>query len=111
MHEDTIKIYEGLEDQKIIKTKSFKNDSPAFTVTYPDYFIELRPNPMMQALFFASFADRNLEISISKITPNTRLEDVSKRIFSIPVHPQLENSDIEKILEALEKVSSFYIKK
>jgi len=38
-------------------------------------------------------------------------EDVSKRIFSIPVHPQLDSSDIEKILEALEKVSSFYLKK
>jgi len=38
-------------------------------------------------------------------------EDVSKRIFSLPVHPQLSSHDVEKILEALEKVSSFYLKK
>jgi hypothetical protein len=83
MHEDTIKLYDGSVDQKIIKTKSFKNESPAFMVTYPDYFIELNPNPMMQALFFASFADRNLEINVSKITPDRRLEDVSKGILAV----------------------------
>ncbi len=38
-------------------------------------------------------------------------EDVSKKIFSIPVHPQVSNHDVEKILEAMEKVSSFYLKK
>ncbi|MGQ9460613.1 MAG: DegT/DnrJ/EryC1/StrS family aminotransferase [Candidatus Bathyarchaeaceae archaeon] len=48
---------------------------------------------------------------IVKINGCPVAEDVSKRIFSIPVHPQLSNSDIEKILIALEKVSSFYLKK
>lgn len=48
---------------------------------------------------------------ILKIDECPVAEDVSKRIFSIPVHPQLGNSDVEKILEALEKVSSFYLKK
>lgn len=38
-------------------------------------------------------------------------EDVSKKIFSIPVHPQVSSYDVEKILEAMEKVSGFYLKK
>ena len=37
-------------------------------------------------------------------------EDVSKRVFSIPVHPSLSKEDLKKILEALEKVSSHFQK-
>lgn len=48
---------------------------------------------------------------ILKVNECPVAEDVSKRIFSIPVHPRLSSSDIQKILEALEKVSSFYLKK
>ena len=35
-------------------------------------------------------------------------EDVSKRIFSLPMHPELSEKDLEKILEAVEKVSNHY---
>jgi perosamine synthetase len=37
-------------------------------------------------------------------------EDVSKRVFSVPVHPSLGEDDLKKILEALEKVSSHFQK-
>lgn len=37
-------------------------------------------------------------------------EEISKRIFSIPVHPALTEEDLKKILEALEKVSTHYLK-
>jgi len=37
-------------------------------------------------------------------------EDIVKRVFSIPVHPNLTKEDLEKILEALEKVSTHYLK-
>lgn len=37
-------------------------------------------------------------------------EDVTKRVFSIPVHPSLSEEDLKKILEALEKVSSHFQK-
>jgi perosamine synthetase len=37
-------------------------------------------------------------------------EDVSKRIFSLPMHPELSEGDLNKILEAVEKVSSHYQK-
>jgi dTDP-4-amino-4,6-dideoxygalactose transaminase len=37
-------------------------------------------------------------------------DDLSKKVFSIPVHPNLSNEDLEKIVEALEKVSSHFQK-
>ncbi len=37
-------------------------------------------------------------------------EDITKRVFSIPVHPSLSEEDLEKILKALKKVSSFFQK-
>ncbi|MEM2914962.1 MAG: DegT/DnrJ/EryC1/StrS family aminotransferase, partial [Candidatus Bathyarchaeia archaeon] len=37
-------------------------------------------------------------------------EDISKRIFSIPVHPYLSREDLDKVLEALRKVSNHYLK-
>jgi len=36
--------------------------------------------------------------------------DVSKRVFSIPVHPSLTQEDLEKIVEALNKVATYYSK-
>jgi perosamine synthetase len=37
-------------------------------------------------------------------------EDVSKRVFSVPVHPSLSENDLAKVLKALEKVSSHFQK-
>jgi dTDP-4-amino-4,6-dideoxygalactose transaminase len=37
-------------------------------------------------------------------------EDISKRVFSIPVHPSLSEEDLKKILKALEKASSYFQK-
>jgi len=37
-------------------------------------------------------------------------EDVSKRVFSIPVHSSLTNEDLDKILKAIVKVSTYYKK-
>jgi dTDP-4-amino-4,6-dideoxygalactose transaminase len=37
-------------------------------------------------------------------------EDLSKKVFSIPVHPNLSDEDLEKIVKALEKVSSHFHK-
>jgi len=35
-------------------------------------------------------------------------EDISKRIFSLPMHPELSNEDLKKILEGAKKVASYY---
>ena len=37
-------------------------------------------------------------------------EDLSKRVFSVPVHPALSEEDVDKVVEALEKVSSHFLK-
>ena len=37
-------------------------------------------------------------------------EDLSKKVFSVPVHPNLGDEDLKKIIEALEKVSSHFQK-
>jgi len=37
-------------------------------------------------------------------------EDITKRVFSIPVHPSLSEEDLEKILKALKKVSRYFQK-
>jgi NAD(P)-dependent dehydrogenase (short-subunit alcohol dehydrogenase family) len=81
MYDDNQKLFDGLKIKKEIKSKTFQNESPKFKVTYPDYFIDLNPNPMTKASFFASFADYNLEISVTNISPKRRLEEISKRIL------------------------------
>lgn len=37
-------------------------------------------------------------------------EAIAKRIFSLPAHPELNREDLNKILEAVEKVSSYYLR-
>jgi dTDP-4-amino-4,6-dideoxygalactose transaminase len=37
-------------------------------------------------------------------------DDLSKKVFSIPVHPNLSDEDLKKIIKALEKVSSHFHK-
>ncbi|MBA7639924.1 hypothetical protein ES703_47585 [subsurface metagenome] len=80
IYEDTLKLHDGRGDKQKGKTKIFRNDSPGFSVTYPDYFIELNPSPISKAVFVASYADINLEIYVSKISPNRRLEELTKKI-------------------------------
>ncbi len=80
IYSDTLKLHDELVEQQTVKTKIFRNDSPAFSVTYPDYFIEINPNPMIKALFVASYADINLEIHVSKISPQRRLAELTKKI-------------------------------
>ena len=80
IYEDTLKLHDGvLEPQKTNK-KIFRNDSPSFTVAYPDYFIEVNPSPISKAIFTASYADINLEITVSKVSPKRRLDELPKKL-------------------------------
>lgn len=84
IYEDTLKLYDGVLEPQKLEPKIFQNDSPGFTMTYPGNFIDLNPvNPLSKAIFYASYADRNLEISISKVSPKRRLEDLTKKILRI----------------------------
>ena len=46
IYEDTLKLHEGIEAKSDTKSKVFKNDTPVFSIAYPEDFIELKPNPM-----------------------------------------------------------------
>lgn len=47
IYDNTLKLHEGIEEKGEIKSKIFKNDTPAFSLTYPADLIELKPNPMI----------------------------------------------------------------
>jgi hypothetical protein len=80
IYEDTLKLHDGYGDKQEVKTKTFRNDSPGFNITYPDYFIELNPSIISKAIFSASYADLNLEINVSTISPKRSLEELPKKI-------------------------------
>lgn len=46
INEDTLKLHEGFKAKSDKKLTIFKNDSPVFSIAYPETFIELKPNPM-----------------------------------------------------------------
>jgi len=93
IYDDTLKLFDGSLEPKDDNTKTFQNDSPAFTVNYPDYFIEIKPNPISKSIFAAAYADSNLEINISKVSPKRRLEDLPKKILR-PLKIFAENIEI-----------------
>jgi len=86
IYDDTSKLHEGIEVKSEIKTKIFKNDSPAFSVTYPENLIELKPNPVNHPIIKPVFVGTtvgpgfDLLIFVSRISPKRRLEDVAKKI-------------------------------
>jgi len=97
INEDTLKLYEGIEIKSEQKSKIFKNDSPTFSITYPESFIELKPNPMnlpeVKPVFVAakepsidllisviksSKYGRPLDESVNEIV--RRIEDIAREI-------------------------------
>ena len=81
IYEDTLKLHDGYGDKQEGKTKTFRNDSPGFSVSYPDHFIELNPSPISKAIFTASYADINFEVNVSTISPKRLLEELPKKII------------------------------
>jgi hypothetical protein len=97
MYEDTLKLHEGIEARSDKESKIFKNDTPVFSITYPESFIELKPNPMtfpvdkpvlvanrdpgIDLLIFAfksSTHNRPLDESVNEIA--RRIEDIAREI-------------------------------
>jgi NAD(P)-dependent dehydrogenase (short-subunit alcohol dehydrogenase family) len=88
IYDDTLKLHEGAEAKREIKTKTFQNDSPGFSITYPENLIELKPNPnpaffpKLKPIFVGTTVNPGFDllIFVSKISPKRRLEDMAKRI-------------------------------
>ena len=133
IYDDTLKLHEGIEAKNEILSKIFKNDTPAFSLTYPESFIELKPNPMAypveKPVFVASKIpsvdllifvirtskyDRPLEETVQEIA--RRLEVRSREINIISNKPitlrdgtPAYESDIEFKFLGIHKVKSTHL--
>ncbi len=47
IYDNTLKLHKGIEEKGKNGLKIFKNDTPAFSLTYPADLIELNPNPFI----------------------------------------------------------------
>ncbi|MHA2393790.1 MAG: SDR family NAD(P)-dependent oxidoreductase [Promethearchaeota archaeon] len=83
IYDDTFKLHDGFEENQEVKSSIYNHDTPAFSVTYPENFIELQPGPMSKAIFVASNLFVDLIINVSKISPKKRLEQTTKKIVRI----------------------------
>lgn len=81
IYDDTLKLHDEIEVKSVIKSKVYNNISPAFSVTYPENLVELKPGPLGEVVFVSSSLDINLAIYISKISPKRRLEQTTKKIM------------------------------
>ena len=104
IYEDTLKLHEGNKAKSEEKSKVFKNDTPIFSIAYPESFIELKPNPMsfqedrpvlvatkdpgidlMISVFKSSTYDRPLDETVQEIAG--RIEDIAREINIIYNEP------------------------
>ncbi len=62
----------------------YNSESLAFSISYPDYLVQVNPIPNTSQMFAASKDNfKNLHISVSEIDPSIRLEDTTKAIVSV----------------------------
>ena len=86
IYEDTLNLHDKVDVKSEIKTKTYRNDSPEFSLTYPESLIELKPNPILHPVYKPVFVGTtqsvgfDLLIFVSRIPPKRRLEDVAKKI-------------------------------
>ncbi|MFW9895888.1 MAG: SDR family NAD(P)-dependent oxidoreductase [Candidatus Thorarchaeota archaeon] len=84
IYEDTEKLHDGIEIKWEKKTKIFKNDSPAFSVSYPENLLELKPNPIVfpknKPVFTASLIPGFDLLIFAYKTPDNRTEEVANNI-------------------------------
>jgi len=111
-----IKKIEGLHPQKIEKGVNH---------SYSYFSLVMNPSQFKctRDEFLEALKAENIDCAVHYPIPLTRQpaitnlmkteecpvsEDISKRIFSIPMHPELSDDDLEKILAGVEKVATYY---
>jgi NAD(P)-dependent dehydrogenase (short-subunit alcohol dehydrogenase family) len=84
IYEDTVKLHDTIEIKWETKTKFFKNDSPAFSVSYPENLLELKPNPITfptrKPLLAASLIPGFDLLIFAHKTPEDRTEEIANDI-------------------------------
>jgi len=83
IYDDTLRLHGKIEVERYFKPKVFTNESPAFSLTYPENFIELKPNPINKQVFVATTTGCDIIIRIYKVSPKRRLETATKKIVTI----------------------------
>jgi len=115
---DGIKKIDGLHPQKI--DRGVNHSYSYFSLIMdPDEF-KCRRNGFLEAL-----KAENIDCAVHYPIPLTKQpaitglmkpeecpvsEDISNRIFSLPIHPELTDEDLKKILVGVEKVASYFHK-
>jgi len=91
IYEDTLKLHEEIEAKTEIKSKIFKNDRPAFSIAYPESFIELKTNPMnfpVNKPILVASKDPGIDLLILKSSTYDRpleetVQEIARRIKDI----------------------------
>lgn len=84
IYDNTLKLHEGIEVKSEIKSKIFKNETPAFCLTYPENLIELKPDPMnfpvYKPVFLASKIPGYDLLVFIKISSDRQLKEAAQEI-------------------------------
>ena len=115
---DVIKKIEGLHPQKI--ERGVNHSYSYFTLV-----LDLEEFKCTRDEFLKALKAENIDCAVHYPIPLTRQpaiinlmnpeecsvsEDISKRIFSLPMHPELTDEDLEMILAGVEKVATYFQK-
>jgi len=115
---DNINKIEDLHPQEI--KKGVNHSYSYFSLVMGEEEYKCTRNEFLEAL-----KAENIDCAIHYPTPLTKQpaitkrmkpqecpisEDISNRIFSLPMHPELSEDDLEKIIESVEKVVAYYHK-
>jgi len=115
---DGIKKIEGLHPQKIEKGVnhsysyfSLVMDTTQFKCTRDEFLEALKAENIDCAVHYPIPLTKQPAITnLMKPEECPISEDISKRIFSLPMHPELSDDDLEKILAGVEKVTTYFHK-
>lgn len=116
--ENGIKKIEGLYPQKIEKGVnhsysyfSLVIDPELFNCTRDEFLEALRAENIDCAVHYPTpLTKQPAIINLMKPEECPISEDISKRIFSLPMHPELTDEDLEKIMVGVEKVAVHFYK-
>ncbi|MFX1317146.1 MAG: hypothetical protein ACFE9T_14895, partial [Promethearchaeota archaeon] len=88
INNDSLKLLKEFPTQEReiqIKTYNYDKDSISFSISYPDYLIEINPPLISKKQVFAAIdgSFQNLEVHVSRIPKNMRLEDATEGVANI----------------------------
>ncbi|MHA2006671.1 MAG: SDR family NAD(P)-dependent oxidoreductase [Promethearchaeota archaeon] len=71
--------------EKKMNSYEYKSEMLNFSISYPDYLIPINPDPLLPFLVFSASKEFliNLQVNVSEIVPNQRLEDMTQALANI----------------------------